>query len=273
MHTAGPLPTWQPDPRTLVLKPDISPPASLLPAATAAPRQESGQPLEWGPHSHPVSQLLSVQRGVLKLIVERSAWVVPPHFAVWVPAGTPHTSRASAQCEFQATFFSERESYLRPREAYGVTVTPLLHELLTRLAAEGISQVQRRNIERVLFDNLDPASHDLRVRMPRDRRIVPIADALRAQPADRTSLEEWALSLEVSSKTLARIFQNETGVSFHSWRQMVRVQSALEQLSNGSSVALVARSLGYAQTSTFIDAFRRVLDVTPGHYRARALTV
>ncbi|MFC5126987.1 helix-turn-helix transcriptional regulator [Pseudoclavibacter helvolus] len=107
--------------------------------------------------------------------------------------------------------------------------------------------------------------------MPRDRRILPIADALTTEPGDRRSLDDWAEALEFSSKTLARIFQNETGISFHSWRQLVRVQSALEQLSNGASVALVARSLGYAQTSTFIDAFRRVLNVTPGQYRAHAL--
>lgn len=271
MRTAGLPPTWQRDSHTIVIEPDVSPPPALLPAATTLSPQEYGQPLEWEPHSHPVSQLLSVQRGIMKLVVERSAWVVPPHFAVWVPAGTLHTSRTSAHCEFQATFFSERESFLRPREAYGVSITPLLFELLARLRAVDLTQVQRRNIERVLFDNLSPASHDLRVRMPRDWRILPIADALTAEPGDRRSLDDWAESLEFSSKTLARIFQNETGISFHSWRQLVRVQSALEQLSNGASVALVARSLGYAQTSTFIDAFRRVLNVTPGQYRAHAL--
>lgn len=271
MRTAGLLPTWQRDSHTLVLEADISPPPALLPAATTRSPREHGQPLEWEPHAHPVSQLLSVRRGIMKLVVERSVWVVPPHFAVWVPADTLHTSRTSAHCEFQATFFSERESFLRPRDAYGVTVTPLLHELLARLRAADLTQVQRRNIERVLFDNLTPAEHDLRVRMPRDSRILPITEALTTEPGDRRSLEDWAESLEFSSKTLARIFQNETGVSFHSWRQLLRVQSALEQLSEGASVALVASTLGYAQTSTFIDAFRRVLDVTPGQYRAHAL--
>lgn len=271
MRTAGLPPTWQRDSNTAVIEPDVSPPLALLPAARTLPRQEQGHAVQWEPHSHPVSQLLSVQRGIMKLVVERSVWVVPPHFAVWVPAGIVHTSRVSADCEFQATFFSERESFLRPRDAYGVTVTPLLQELLARLQAADLTQVQRRNIERVLFDNLAPTSHDLRVRMPRDQRILPIADVLSADPGDRRSLDEWAASLEVSSKTLARIFQNETGVSFHGWRQLVRVQSALEQLSHGQSVALVARSLGYAQTSTFIDAFRRVLAMTPGQYRAHAL--
>lgn len=271
MRTAGLPPTWQRDSRTIVIEPDISPPTAVLPAATTLSPREHGQPLEWEPHSHPVSQLLSVQRGIMNLVVERSVWVVPPRYAVWVPAGTIHTSRVSRHSEFQATFFSEGESFFQPREAYGVTVTPLLRELLAHLSTAELTQIQRRNIERVLFDNLSPGSLDLRVRMPRDQRILPIAEALTLEPGDRRSLDEWAESLEFSSKTLARIFQNETGMSFHGWRQRVRVQSALEQLSNGSSVAVVARTLGYAQTSTFIDAFRRVLNVTPGQYRAHAL--
>ncbi|WP_233617348.1 helix-turn-helix transcriptional regulator [Actinomadura sp. WAC 06369] len=93
-----------------------------------------------------------------------------------------------------------------------------------------------------------------------------VAEALLRDPADDRSLEEWARDLDVSPRTISRAFRAATGLSFAQWRRSLRIHRALALLGEGCEVQDVAERLGYAQTSTFIDAFRRVMGTTPGAY-------
>jgi AraC-like DNA-binding protein len=85
-----------------------------------------------------------------------------------------------------------------------------------------------------------------------------------ADPADNRSLEQWAADAGISARTITRAYREATGLSFAQWRQSVKIHRALELLANGEGVQDVSDLLGYAQPSTFIDAFRRIMGSTPG---------
>ena len=70
----------------------------------------------------------------------------------------------------------------------------------------------------------------------------------------------------VSKRTLERLFNRETGMSFGRWRQQVRLLQALRRLAAGVPVTTAALDVGYESTSAFIDMFRRALGTTPGRY-------
>ncbi|MNY52229.1 HTH-type transcriptional repressor of iron proteins A [compost metagenome] len=78
------------------------------------------------------------------------------------------------------------------------------------------------------------------------------------------TLGQWADRMGMSEKTLTRLFQRETGLSFRTWRQRMRLLSSLNMLEEGCSVTEVALSYGYDSTSAFIAAFKRLLGFTPG---------
>mgnify|MGYP002721722241 FL=1 len=65
-------------------------------------------------------------------------------------------------------------------------------------------------------------------------------------------------------RTLARLFRDETGLSFREWRERVRLLAALPRLERGESVTLIAGELGYESTSAFIELFQRQLHTSPG---------
>ena len=69
-----------------------------------------------------------------------------------------------------------------------------------------------------------------------------------------------------SSRTLARIFLSDTGMTFRQWQQQVRLLEGLARLAEGHTVTETALSVGYETTSAFIAMFRRSLGVTPGQY-------
>ncbi len=101
---------------------------------------------------------------------------------------------------------------------------------------------------------------------PRDRRLQKLAAALARAPHDNRSIEDWAASSGLSSRSLARHWLAETGLSPSQWRQRLRVLLALPRLLSGEPVISVALSMGYDTPSAFIAVFKREMGVTPARY-------
>ncbi|SOE86826.1 AraC-type DNA-binding protein [Burkholderia sp. YR290] len=103
----------------------------------------------------------------------------------------------------------------------------------------------------------------------KDPRLARICQALLANPGDNRDLADWADLVGASTRTLARLFQAETGISFVTWRQQLRVLAALPRLAAGEPVTVIATDLGYDTQSAFAEVFRRILGSTPSTYFAR----
>ena len=71
-----------------------------------------------------------------------------------------------------------------------------------------------------------------------------------------------------SERTLSRLFSSELSMSFHQWRTLLRVQRALIELCTGASVTATAMRLGWANPTSFIEAFTDLVGQTPGRYRS-----
>ncbi|WP_164040967.1 helix-turn-helix domain-containing protein, partial [Serratia marcescens] len=75
----------------------------------------------------------------------------------------------------------------------------------------------------------------------------------------RCTIGEWGARVGASNRTLSRLFQRETGMSFLRWRQQLHVGLALQRLAQGDQVTTIAGDLGYESVSAFITMFRRML--------------
>jgi len=110
----------------------------------------------------------------------------------------------------------------------------------------------------------------LRIPLPADARLATLCRALLDDPAAAGTLDAWAERVGASARTLARLFQRETGMGFTQWRQQVRLAEAVGRLAKGEPVARVADSLGYSSASAFTAMFRRTLGATPRRYLGRS---
>ncbi len=223
-----------------------------------------------GWHDHDRDQLVHGESGVMTVRAADGAWVVPPGFAVWVPAGVVHEVKAASAVAMR-TLYLRRDSGVRiGPQCQVVGVPALVRELTARVVAlppDYPDQGPETRLVGVLADELSvlpPAPLDLP--MPRDRRAVAVADALIADPADPRDIAEWGRAVGASGRTLARLFQFETAMTFGQWRQRRRLLAALERLAAGQPVTAVALDLGYASPSAFIAMFRRRLGAPPTRY-------
>ncbi|WEH35083.1 AraC family transcriptional regulator [Streptomyces sp. AM 4-1-1] len=223
-------------------------------------------PTEWAPHSHRLHELVWVRGGTLTSRVGDRVFTVFEGHGLWMPAGVVHAGRATEGAQFHDAFFAPDRTPIAFGEPKAIAMTPLLVSLLTHLSRTDLPVAARLRAESVVFDVIQPSEHQLALRLPGDPRIDAIAEALLDDPADCRSLDEWARLLETSGRTITRAFRQTTGLSFAQWRQMLRVHRALMLLSDGFDVMSVSESLGYAQPSSFIAAFRRVMGTTPGAF-------
>jgi AraC-like DNA-binding protein len=103
----------------------------------------------------------------------------------------------------------------------------------------------------------------LAVPMPNEKRLRALCEAVIADPANSDSLEQWAASVGASTRTIARLFRQELGVSFSQWRQQALLARAIPLLNQGRPLAHVALELGYQSQSAFSAMFRRAFGKSP----------
>jgi AraC-like DNA-binding protein len=148
-------------------------------------------------------------------------------------------------------------------------VTPLARELIKSFCLLPVEyplgDSQEARLVSVLLDqlaNLPEVGFSLP--LPRHQRLLGLCNELIESPEHHVTLQEWAEQLGMSEKTLMRLFQRETGLSFRGWRQRARLLSSLTFLEDGDSVTNAALSCGYDSTSAFIAAFKNLFGFTPG---------
>ncbi|WP_293040164.1 AraC family transcriptional regulator [Mycobacterium sp.] len=95
--------------------------------------------------------------------------------------------------------------------------------------------------------------------------------ALRRDPGRIPSLDEVSANFNVTSRTLRRQLAAE-GAGFRELVDDVRKVTAMELLAAGQSVNNVAREIGFAESASFIRAYKRWTGATPGAL-SRANTV
>ena len=104
--------------------------------------------------------------------------------------------------------------------------------------------------------------------MPQDVRLRRLADSLLADPADKSSLGQWAIRIGMSERSMTRLLLEELGLSFGRWRRQLHVILSLQRLAKGDSVQTVALDLGYENASGFITMFRKAVGQPPARYLA-----
>lgn len=228
---------------------------------------------ETGWHSHARGQVFCIENGLVHVRTRHGSWLLPPHRAGWIPPGEPHMASISGVMSGWNVVITPAACRRLPDRPCVIGVSELMRALVRRAVEwtwQDRLQPGQRRMAAVLLDEMRRAPHEpLHLPMPQDRRLLRIAQALLAQPDDGRTLAQWAAWAGLSPRTLTRLFQAETQVSFAQWRQQARLVHALERLARGEAVAAVADALGYATPSNFIAMFRRSFGDSPARYFAR----
>ncbi|MBB3143207.1 AraC family transcriptional regulator [Halomonas organivorans] len=221
-------------------------------------------------HQHGHAQLLHALSGVVTVNTDAGTWVVPPGRGVWVPAGVAHDLKIAGQVRMRTLFVDPLARADLPESCRVVDISPLLRELIVTAMEIDHSYALGGRDERVMELILDELRVlpilALNVPSPSNPVLAELCRRLRETPGESWTRQAAAESIGLSDKTLTRLFQRETGLSFVQWLRRLRLLMALDSLAAGHSVLDVALDLGYESPSAFTAMFRRTLGVPPSFY-------
>lgn len=233
-------------------------------------RAESLNAGSWTPtHRHDWVQFSYAISGVLGVHTPHGSFFAPPQWGVWIPAGLDHEVVTSTRAEMRSLYVRKEDSSWAADRCRVLEVTPLARELIKTFcqmpADYPETDCSESRLVQVLLDqlaNLPEVGFSLP--LPRHPRLLALCNELVEEPSQLITLTDWAARLNMSEKTLMRLFQRETGLSFRGWRQRARLLASLNALEEGASVTTTSLNCGYDSTSAFIAAFRGLFGFTPG---------
>ncbi|WP_323120732.1 AraC family transcriptional regulator [Burkholderia alba] len=221
-------------------------------------------------HTHAWAQMAYASRGVLRIATVGTTWMVPPSRAIWVP---PHITHEVVIVEdaYLRTLYIDESAVPEGLDACRVVeVSGLLRELIVALEAQPSNRTRETLLYSLVLDELTQAEPlPLAVPMPSEKRLRALCEAVLAQPAQTESLEHWAAGVGASTRTIARLFKQELGVSFSQWRQQALLARAIPLLNQGRPLSHIARELGYQSQSAFSAMFRRAFGASPRAFMLR----
>ncbi|CAL9673731.1 AraC family transcriptional regulator [Streptomyces sp. enrichment culture] len=225
-------------------------------------------------HFHDYGQLRYAASGALVTTTESGTWVTPANRITWVPPFHVHSSRSYGETDVRVLPVPAALSAQLPPEPSVFVASALLREAYLAMSGEQESAASERGrlLLAVIGAELFRAPQEpLRLPEPSDPRLKAVTDLLHADPALSATLAELGRRTGSSERTLSRLFAGDLSMSFHQWRTLLRIQRALLELAQGTSVTDTAVRLGWANPGSFISAFTDLVGQTPGRYRSTAV--
>lgn len=215
-------------------------------------------------------QLVFIEYGVIAVITEQGRYLVPPRQVIWLPGATDYQLVAATPAAIVRFQLSQQTQHQLNNTTTVLAVDGFLLSLLTESIDRQVMNfgaLAYHHLSHLLLSRLELAP-PLSLLLPaiKDPRLLAITRRQQKFPALKTDLVAWGKFVKTSSRTLTRLFKNETGMTYSQWKQIMLIHIAIIELSLGVSIADIAKSLGYESSSAFIYMFKKHMKVTPSHY-------
>jgi AraC-like DNA-binding protein len=222
-------------------------------------------------HRHDYSHLIVALRGVVRVSTPSRTWTLPPSRGLWLPSNIDHQLDAIGDLDLCTVSIRPDAAAWLWGMSRIIAVSPLLRELLLSLtadekeyAADSKTAISVSLLLKIMEEA--PSLGEGGLPLPRNSKLLSICERMVHSPATDYTVDRWADEIGTSSRTLARHFKNETGMSFGHWCQQMKAAEATTRLALGASVAQVAHDLGYSTPSAFAVMFRRLFGASPHQY-------
>jgi AraC-like DNA-binding protein len=223
---------------------------------------------EDGFHTHDGGQFILVESGISHLRTEAGAWIIPSRRIGWVPPGVSHSSRSSGSGRGWVILAPKRFARSLPRKVCVLRASALLAASLGQLIRLAPGDARYRHLlwQVVAAEMKLAPPEPLEVPMPTTPRMTKAAQGILDAPSIAEPIANIAVRCQMSRRSFARHFKDETGLSFAQWQRTVITHHALERIASGRTVNTVAFEVGYESVSAFIAMFRRHYGASPKEF-------
>jgi AraC-like DNA-binding protein/quercetin dioxygenase-like cupin family protein len=222
------------------------------------------------PHRHSRTQFLCVFAGVVLVSTMRGRWMIPPGHALLIPRGLEHSVEMFSDVAMRSVYILSPIGLAGSSEPMVLEVTDLAHHLLAEAVKHQplTGDPQRRDlVMALLLDEMGRLpERPLGLPFPANSRLAALCRDFVDRPSPDAKIDDWARRLNMSRRSFTRLFREEIGVSFSTWRQQAAIFACLPRLADGASVTEVALEAGYDSVPAFTTMFKRMLGASPKLY-------
>lgn len=212
-------------------------------------------------HSHEYPHLIHVVSGAADLVVAGQAMRLGPRENLWLAPHVEHSAKYSQESVVFGPFLSPHTIPPVPVQPLGI-IPDLSRLVATILGAGPRTSAEVHTFRVALDDVLNSMQRDYFPVIPPKHPVArAVAQASLTSPA---TLDALAAGVNTSPRHLQRLFREETGLSFRSWRARSRLNIAVSRLRGGTTLLAAGRSAGYATRAGLLNALSRESGIERG---------
>ncbi|MFI5914088.1 helix-turn-helix domain-containing protein [Dactylosporangium sp. NPDC051541] len=219
--------------------------------------------------------LLCASAGTLRLEAQGQAWLLPPARAALIEAGRTIRVSIPQPVTTASVLFDTGFTAAPPAPLTVFDLSPLARALVAECGPWGQSDEPLPAYAETLFAALAAVTWRLATepspvvvpagRSPELRRALRLTEERLGGPV---RFEDIAAAVGLVPRSLARRFEDETGMTWRAALRRMRVLRAVEELAAGDlPITTIAFRVGYGSLSAFNAAFRELTGRTPTQYR------
>jgi AraC-like DNA-binding protein len=212
--------------------------------------------------------------GVAEVETPAGRYLLPPHQAIWIPAGLPHRTLHGVRSV--AVFFDLTMLPAPDDRARVLAAAPVIREMMIYARRWPITRSEADSAADAFFDALafvvvDWLRHEAPLCLPTTSdAIVSAVMAYTDEHLASVTSASVCQALGLSERTLRRRFIDVTGITWREYLGRSRLLRAMALLADANrSVTDVAASVGFESSSAFTRAFRTTTGESPSAYRRR----
>ena len=218
-------------------------------------------------HQHQRAQLLYGAEGIIQIETPHGNWIIPPERAVWIPPNVPH----------KLTMFKVRTCslYICPTQlprtstqCEVLSISALLRQLLLKAPqlTAPFSMHDQLIFDLIFCELAQAETIQLHLPLPQQPALLALCQNFLAAPNIHVSPLQLAEQLHLSERHFSRLFKQELGMPFSTWRQHACVLLSLEKLIKQQPIHHIAYSLGFKNPAAFSTMFQRIFGISPSRY-------
>lgn len=211
--------------------------------------------------------------GVMRLEADGRRWTLPPARGALIAARHPVEITILSPVAAASVLF-ETEAMTPKANLVVFEISPLCRELVRVCRQWGAGDLQDDYAVQIFgtlaaeIARLARSPSLCYLNKPKDAALGQALALIEDRLAEDLELDDVARSVGRSSRTLARRFTDELGMTWRETLRRVRIIRATELLAlSQMSVTEVAFAVGYASLSGFSAAFQDIVERTPSDYR------
>lgn len=240
-----------------------------LPRPVYARAEDMTQRSSTHEHSHPWVQFSYASQGVLHMETPGAVLIAPPQWGILVPPGQPHTVKNTAGTRMRSLYIAHDRLPRVIGHCVVVHVSELLGAMIRHFSGMPVQydeQGAEGRLVQVMLDLIQNAPRaDLALPWPEHAGLQALCTRFMKETGTRHAVSgHWSRALNISERTLGRLFVQETRLTLRTWLQRARLLQSIPMLETGLSVTDTALACGYDSTSAFIAAFHAFMGQTPG---------